>query len=132
MSTARTAVRKGHILVVDEDPNVFEVIRYALSREGYQVTCAVSAERAVACAESDLPDLVIMELVLPDLDGLELCRRIQSYGDIPVLILTVRSEANNKAAAVEAGAAAFLPKPVRITELTTRIHEALKIDEALP
>src|SRR6266511_1030338 len=99
-----TPVDRLQILVVDDDPNVPRVMKRGLVYAGYSVDEASTGETALATARDHPPDLVVLDVMLPGVDGLEVCRRLRQAGDVPVLMLTARSEVPERVAGFEAGA----------------------------
>ena len=114
------------ILVVDDDPNIIKVIQRGLSFEGFQVLVANSGEQALAVARDGDPDLIILDLMLPGLDGLEVCKRLRGAINTPILMLTARDQVRDKIAGLEAGADDYLPKPFVFDELLARVRALLR------
>jgi DNA-binding response OmpR family regulator len=107
----------AHILVVDDDPLLAAALRRPLAYEGFEVEVAVSGEEALGRALDHPPDLVILDVLLPGIDGLEVCRRLRQAGEVAVLMLTARSEVPERVAGFEAGADDYLAKPFDPREL---------------
>ena len=101
----------AHILVVDDDPLLAAALRRPRAYEGFEIEVATSGEEALNRALDHPPDLVILDVLLPGIDGLEVCRRLRQLGDPPVLMLTARSEVPERVAGFEAGADDYLGKP---------------------
>jgi two-component system response regulator MprA len=116
----------AHILVVDDDPLLAAALRRPLAYEGFEVDVAASGEEALSKALDRSPDLVILDVLLPGIDGLEVCRRLRQVGDVPVLMLTARSEVPERVAGFEAGADDYLGKPFAFEELLVRIKALLR------
>lgn len=117
----------GHILVVDDEPAIVTVVRQRLEAEGFTVRAAASGEEALACMEADRAELVVLDLMLPGIDGLEVLRRLRSSGDtVPVIVLTARDEDVDKIVGLEMGADDYLVKPFNPRELTARIRAVLR------
>src|SRR6266542_1653900 len=116
----------AHILVVDDDPLLASALRRPLAYEGFEVDVAASGEEALSRALDHAPDLVILDVLLPGIDGLEVCRRLRQAGDVPVLMLTARSEVPERVAGFEAGADDYLGKPFAFEELLVRIKALLR------
>jgi two-component system, OmpR family, response regulator MprA len=116
----------AHILVVDDDPLLAAALRRPLAYEGFEVEVATSGEEALSRALERSPDLVILDILLPGIDGLEVCRRLRSAGDVPVLMLTARSDVPERVAGFEAGADDYLGKPFAFEELLVRIKALLR------
>lgn len=115
------------ILVADDDPAVRESLRRSLSFNGYQVTLASDGTEALTAAADPAPDLVLLDVNMPGVDGLEVCRRIRASGsDVPVLILTARVEVGDRVLGLDAGADDYLPKPFALEELLARIRALLR------
>jgi two-component system response regulator MprA len=121
-------VDNHRILIVDDDPNMLSMLRRTLGFEGYQVTLAGDAEMALRSADADLPDLVLVDVMLPGMDGLELCRRLRARlpEELPVLILTARDSVPDRVAGLDAGADDYLIKPFSVDELLARVRALLR------
>ena len=116
----------SRILVVDDEPPIRRFLRVALEAEGYHVTEASTAREAIDRTALDQPALVILDLGLPDRDGLEALRAIREWSTVPVLILSVRSDEAGKVAALDAGAQDYVTKPFGIQELLARLRGLLR------
>jgi two-component system response regulator MprA len=116
----------ARILVVDDDPMLAAALRRPLTYEGYEVDVATSGEEALARVHEHAPDLVVLDVLLPGMDGLATCRRLRSVTDVPVLMLTARSEVPERVAGFEAGADDYLGKPVAFEELLVRVKALLR------
>ncbi len=117
----------SHILIVDDDNRVTSALRRTLAYEGYQVSTAANGEAALAVARSRPPDIVILDLMLPGIDGLEVCRRLRASGDgIAVLMLTARDAVADRVAGLETGADDYLVKPFALEELLARVKALLR------
>jgi two-component system response regulator MprA len=114
------------ILVVDDDPEIRRVLQRGLAYEGYTVELAVDGQAALVLARQTPPDLVILDLRLPDLDGVEVCRRLRAGGDVPILMLTARDGVSDKVAGLDAGADDYLVKPFVMDELLARVRALLR------
>ncbi|MEQ1890984.1 MAG: response regulator transcription factor [Planctomycetota bacterium] len=122
-------MRKQTLLVVEDDPDIVELLRYNLEREGYRVLVATDGERGLADAGRLQPDLVLLDLMLPGLDGLEVCRRLRAQDGtrgIPVLVLTAKSEETDVVIGLEMGADDYLAKPFSPRELVARVRALLR------
>ncbi len=117
---------KEEILVVDDDPKILKVIEHSLRREEYQVFTAADGEQAIMLEEKLRPGLIILDLMLPKLDGFEVCRRIKALRDIPVIILSARGEELDKVVGFTLGADDYLTKPFSPTELLMRVKAVLR------
>src|SRR5258706_16425788 len=117
----------AHILIVDDDSRVTGALRRTLAYEGYQVSVAANGEAALATARTKSPDLVILDLMLPGMDGIEVCRRLRNAGDsIAVLMLTARDAVADRVAGLETGADDYLVKPFALEELLARVKALLR------
>jgi DNA-binding response OmpR family regulator len=114
------------ILVVDDEAAISEAVRARLSNEGFRVVLAADGPQALELAEAEEPDLVVLDLMLPGMDGLEVCRRLQSRRWVPVLMLTARTEEADKVAGFAVGADDYLTKPFSLRELTVRVRAILR------
>ena len=119
--------KNAHILIVDDDSRVTSALRRTLAYEGYQVSSTLDGEGALAIARTKSPDLVILDLMLPGIDGLEVCRRLRAVDDdIAVLMLTARDAVADRVAGLETGADDYLVKPFALEELLARIKALLR------
>ena len=116
----------GRILVVDDDPQIRRVMRATLVGHNYEVTEARTGEDALEAVSREIPNLVLLDMNLPGISGLETCRALRSGSDIPVIILSVRNTEKDKVAALDAGADDYVTKPFGIQELLARIRAALR------
>lgn len=114
------------ILVVDDDPLIANSIALALTQEGYRVLTAGTGEQALAAAERDSPDLCILDLGLPGIGGVEVCRRLRRHSTAPVLFLSARQDEAHKVAALDAGGDDYVTKPVGTAELAARVRALLR------
>lgn len=114
------------ILVVDDEPQILKVVEHSLRREGYQVFTAADGEQALITAEKIRPDLIILDLMLPHIDGFEVCKRIKSRQDVPVIILSARGEEVDKVVGFTLGADDYQTKPFSPTELAMRVKAVLR------
>ena len=115
------------ILVVDDEPAIVQVIRERLEWEGFSATAASSGEAALAAAGGEMPDLIILDLMLPDLDGFEVLRRLRQAGqDMPVIILTARDDDVDVVVGLELGADDYVVKPFNPRELVARVRAVLR------
>jgi DNA-binding response OmpR family regulator len=117
----------GHILVVDDEPAIVTVVRERLEREGFTVRAVASGEEALAHMDADPADLVVLDVMLPGLDGFEVLRRLRGAGHtVPVIVLTARDEDVDKIVGLELGADDYLVKPFNPRELSARIRAVLR------
>ncbi len=129
----RQPAQAPRILVVDDEADLLELVRYNLVKEGYDVACVGSGEEALKAVRKDPPDLIVLDLMLPTVDGLEVCRRLKSEArtrDIPVVMLTAKSEESDIIAGLDRGADDYIAKPFSPRVLTARIKALLRRHEA--
>jgi len=120
---------KEKILVVDDEEDILELVRYNLSREGYKVLCAASGEEGLKVACAEMPDLIVLDLMLPGVDGLDVTRRLK--GDdytkkIPIVMLTAKGEESDIVTGLELGAEDYITKPFSTKVLVARVRAALR------
>lgn len=116
----------ARVLVVEDDEAIADVLRRSLRAEGHEVQSAGDGAEALTVAERFSPDLVILDLGLPRLDGIEVLKRLRAEGDVPVLILTARTETDDRVEGLDSGADDYLPKPFERAELLARIRALLR------
>jgi DNA-binding response OmpR family regulator len=114
------------VLVVEDDGDIADVLRRALGMEGYEVRLADDGERALTAAGDFEPDAVVLDLGLPKLDGVEVCRRLRQSGDVPILMLTARDAVDSRVEGLDSGADDYLVKPFERTELLARLRALLR------
>jgi two-component system, OmpR family, response regulator MprA len=114
------------VLVVEDDGDIADVLRRALGMEGYEVRLADDGERALTAAGDFEPDAVVLDLGLPTLDGVEVCRRLRESGDVPILMLTARDAVDSRVEGLDSGADDYLVKPFERTELLARLRALLR------
>ncbi len=114
------------ILVVDDERLLVKGIKFNLENEGYQVECAYDGASAVELAREGKFDLIILDLMMPEIDGLEACMRIREFSNVPIIMLTARSEDTDKIIGFECGADDYITKPFNILELKARIRAMLR------
>ncbi|HPQ70948.1 MAG TPA: response regulator transcription factor [bacterium] len=120
---------KTHILVVDDEEDILELVRYNLAKEGYQVDCVASGEEALKFAKNKHPDLIVLDLMLPGVDGFDVCKQLKrdiETASIPVIMLTAKGEDADIVAGLELGADDYITKPFSPRVLTARIRAALR------
>jgi two-component system, OmpR family, KDP operon response regulator KdpE len=110
---------KGRVLVVDDEHSIRRAVGRALTARGYDVRLATDGEEALSVAAAFQPDLVVLDLNLPALDGLSVCRQLRGWSSVPILVLSVREDEADKVAALDLGADDYLTKPFGIDELLT-------------
>jgi len=116
----------ARVLIIEDDPNVAEVVGRYLSREGYEVEIASDGVTGLERALEDPPELVVLDLMLPNLGGLEVCRRIRATAPVPVIILTALGEETDRIVGLELGADDYVAKPFSPRELTARVKAVLR------
>lgn len=114
------------ILVVDDEPQITRVLRTSLSSQGYDIRVANDGETALEIMKDWTPDLVVTDLSMPNMDGLELCRRLRVTSKVPIIVLSVRGEERTKVQALDAGADDYVTKPFGIEELLARVRASLR------
>jgi two-component system KDP operon response regulator KdpE len=117
---------KQRILIVDDEPQITRVLRRSLTTHGYDVRSAADGESALETLGDWPPDLVVTDLSMPNMNGLELCKRLRSVSQIPIIVLSVRGEEQIKVEALDAGADDYVTKPFGMDELLARIRAALR------
>ncbi len=116
----------NRILVVDDEEQILRALRRALAARGYDVVTAVDGEDAIAEVEGSTPDLVVLDLNLPGIDGMEVCRRLRAWTQVPILILSVREDEAGKVQALDLGADDYLTKPFGVEEMLARVRALLR------
>src|SRR5512140_2904756 len=115
-----------HILVIDDEPQILRAIRTILTEKQFKVSTAGRGEEGLTLAAANEPDLIILDLGLPDMDGVEVCTRLREWTQVPIIILSVRDSERDKVAALDRGADDYLTKPFGIEELLARVRVALR------
>ena len=115
-----------HILVIDDEPQIVRALRTILTAKQFRVTAALRGEEGLTLAAANPPDVVILDLSLPDMDGLQVCARLREWTQVPIIVLSVRDNERDKVAALDKGADDYLTKPFGIEELLARIRVALR------
>jgi two-component system, OmpR family, response regulator MprA len=116
----------GRVLVVEDDADIADVLRRSLRNEGYEVRTSADGVDALDVAAGFVPDLVVLDLGLPRLDGVEVCRRLRMDGDVPILMLTARAETEDRVTGLDSGADDYLVKPFERQELLARLRALLR------
>ena len=116
----------GRVLIVEDDVDIADVLRRSLRNEGYEVRTSADGVEALDVAAGFTPDLVVLDLGLPGMDGVEVCRRLRSDGDVPILMLTARAETEDRVTGLDSGADDYLVKPFERQELLARIRALLR------
>lgn len=114
------------ILLVDDEPVIIESLTYSLRREGFEVYTATEGNQALEMFQTVQPDLVILDIRLPGMDGLEVCRRLRVYSPVPIIMLTALGNELDRVVGLEVGADDYLPKPFSFRELLARIRSVLR------
>lgn len=115
-----------HVLLVDDEEALRASLSYALIKEGYQVTTAADGQSALKMFHKQVPDVIILDLMLPGIDGMELCWRIRAFSKVPILMLTAKDQPIDKVWGLEAGADDYITKPFNTRELVARIKAVLR------
>jgi two-component system response regulator MprA len=116
----------ARILVIEDDDGITRFLRRGLAYEGYTVDIAADGQMGLIAARDNPPDLVVLDLMLPGIDGLEVCRRLRAGGDVPILILTARDGVNDRVLGLDMGADDYMVKPFDLDELLARIRALLR------
>jgi len=119
-------MEKQHILVVDDDQFMLRFLNANLKARGYQVMTAINGEKALEIMERELIDLVILDIMLPGMDGTEVCRRIREWSQVPIVMLSSRSDEKDKVGCLDRGADDYITKPFSVGELMARIKLAFR------
>lgn len=119
-----------HVLVVDDEPSFSEALSVGLAREGFRVSVAADGVAALEAVRADPPDLVLLDVMLPKLSGLDVCRTIRATSDVPIIMVTARSEELDAVVGLEVGADDYVTKPYRLRELVARIRANVRRSEA--
>lgn len=114
------------VLIIEDDPQITSFLRRGLLYEGYQVEASADGETGLAAARDRPPDVVILDLMLPGISGLEVCRRLRAASDVPILILTAKDAVPDRVAGLDAGADDYLVKPFAFDELLARLRAILR------
>ena len=115
-----------HILVIDDEPQILRAVRTILTEKQFRVTTASRGEEGLTLAAADPPDVVILDLGLPDMDGIQVCARLREWTQVPIIVLSVRDAERDKVAALDKGADDYLTKPFGVQELLARVRVALR------
>jgi DNA-binding response OmpR family regulator len=120
------AVKKALILVVDDDVRMLRMMNRMLELEGFQVTTAGGGEQALAMFDKETPSLVLLDIMMPDMDGYSVCRRIREFSDIPIIMVTARGDDKEKVEGLDVGADDYVTKPFSASELAARVRAVLR------
>src|SRR4051794_19377865 len=121
-----TTAERSRVLVVDDEPQITRVLRTVLSSQGYQVRTASEGEAALTNFAEFRPELVITDLYMPHMDGIELCKRIRAMSAVPIIVLSVKGEERTKVEALDSGADDYVTKPFGTDELIARVRASLR------
>ncbi|NPV56337.1 MAG: response regulator transcription factor [Anaerolineae bacterium] len=114
------------VLIIEDDEAIVRILRRGLTLEGYQVEAAYDGESGLVAARNHNPDLIILDWMLPGIDGLEVCQRLRTYGSIPILILTAKDTVQDRVEGLDSGADDYMVKPFELDELTARVRALLR------
>jgi len=114
------------ILLIDDEPQILRALKTILNANHFRIISAINGEQGIALAAAQQPDLIILDLTLPDMDGIQVCDQIREWSRVPIIVLSVRDSEKDKVAALDHGADDYLTKPFGIEELMARIRVALR------
>lgn len=123
---ANTSANSKRILVVDDEAPILEAVSYALRKDGYKVFVAMNAEACLRAFREERPDLIVLDVMLPSASGYEICQKIRTQSDTPIILLTARAEERDRVHGLELGADDYVTKPFSVRELSARIKAILK------
>jgi two-component system response regulator VicR len=118
--------KKKRILIVEDESDIAEILQYNVSKQGYEAEIASDGEKGLALALSGTFDLILLDVMLPKMDGFEICRRVRSRLETPIIMLTAREEENDKILGLDLGADDYMTKPFSLGELTSRIRANIR------
>ena len=116
----------GRILVVDDEPAILRAVGAGLEARGFRVVTAATGQAALDAIATDVPDVVVLDLNLPDIDGVEVCRRVRTWSDVPIVVLSAEGSEHRKVLALDEGADDYVTKPFSMAELLARVRVALR------
>ncbi len=122
-------MKKTRILVVDDELTIIKFLRANLEARGYEVLAAVNGTEALRTFEMELPDLVILDIMMPEIDGFEVCRRLREWSQIPIIMLSARGDENDKVKCLDLGADDYITKPFGASELIARVRAVMRRTE---
>ncbi len=131
--SSNDSVLHHNILVVDDEEDLLELVRYTLAKEGHSVTCVDTGEKAVDSVRQSLPDLIVLDLMLPGIDGLEVCRRLKGdlkTREVPIIMLTAKSEERDVITGLDGGADDYVTKPFSPRVLLARVKSLMRRKDA--
>mgnify|MGYP005983397359 CR=1 FL=1 len=117
---------KKKILVVEDEKAIADILVFNLQREGYDTLAAYDGAEGLRCALSESPDLILLDVMLPEMDGFEVCRRVREQSDVPIIMLTAREEEADKVMGLELGADDYITKPFSMRELMARVKANIR------
>lgn len=117
---------KQHILLVDDDPGIMAAVKHALATHGYKMTTATDGAQALTAFENELPDLILLDLMMPHRSGLEVCQHIREQATTPIIVLSVKGSEADIVSVLDLGADDYLVKPFRLAELLARVRAVLR------
>ena len=120
------------VLVVDDEKSIVEILTLNLKNEGYTVCEAYDGEEAVRKAESEKPDLILLDVMLPNMDGFSVCKKIRETSSVPILMITAREEEVDKVLGLELGADDYITKPFSVRELLARVKANMRRSDIVP
>lgn len=121
---------KNKILVVDDERNIVELVRLYMEKEGFETVCAYTGSEALQKFKEENPDLIILDLMLPEIDGWQICREIRKTSQVPIIMLTAKSDTFDKVLGLELGADDYMTKPFEAKELLARVKAVLRRSES--
>ena len=119
-------MERKRVLVVDDDPAILRLLSTNLKARGYEVMTAADGEEALEAVQKDFIDLIVLDIMMPKVDGVQVCQRVREWSDIPIIILSARGDEHDKVKCLELGADDYLTKPFGIAELMARINTAFR------
>lgn len=119
-------MKQATILVVDDEPRIVRLVRSNLEPNGYKILTAADGENGLRQAEMHDPDLIILDIMMPGMDGWDVCRRVREFSTVPIIMLTAKGDESDKVKGLELGADDYLPKPFGINELLARVKAVLR------
>lgn len=126
ISTDRSPEPAARVLIVEDEPSLADSLRYNLEREGYEVTVATDGRAAIEVFRRERPSIVILDLMLPEISGLDVCRTIRDESDVPIIMVTAKDSEADKVTGLELGADDYVTKPFSVRELVSRVRAHLR------
>jgi two-component system KDP operon response regulator KdpE len=123
-------MKKTRILIVDDELSILKYLRANLEAEGYEVLMAMDGAQALQTLEAELPDLVVLDIMMPEMDGLEVCRRLREWSQLPVIMLSARDDESDKVKCLDLGADDYITKPFGKDELIARVRAVMRRAES--